>query len=105
AAPPSRSRAPMIVAGLLAAGALGAVLWFGRASPAPVPESTPIAVEAPAPSPEPVAPAPPPAVQEVTLTITSEPPGAQVSIADQPAGVTPLEWTTPRSETAVAVKL
>lgn len=103
--PPPRSRAPMIVAGVLAVVALAAVVLFGRPSPAPAPAPPPVAVEAPALPVEPPAPPPPPAVEEVTLTITSEPAGAHVSIADEPAGVTPYQWTTPRSETAVAVKL
>lgn len=103
--PAPRSKAPMIVAGILAVAALTAVLLFGRPSAEPAPAPLPVATLAAAPAPEPTQPPPPPPQQEVTLTITSEPSGATVSIADQPAGVTPLQWKTPRSDAAVAVKL
>ncbi len=92
--------------GLGAAGAAWA-LWPSAAPPAPVAErAAPDPVPAPAPVPAPI-PEGVEAPATVTITFTSEPPGAEVWREGAPArlGVTPFSTPLPRAEAPMVFEL
>jgi serine/threonine-protein kinase len=95
------SKAPKMIAALLAVGVLAAGAWFmflNKSEPAPAPVETVKVEPAPAPTPEPVAaPAKP---EQVSLDLASFPAGAKVSRTDtgESLGVTPFKLDLPKGD-------
>ena len=106
------SLAPWLVAAAAVMLALGVAAFFlmrpRAAEPTPVaPAAATPAPAATAPSPEPPAPQRPPteAAETVSVTVLSEPLGAEVTLAGRPVGVTPWMERLPRGDAALAVTL
>jgi serine/threonine-protein kinase len=103
---------PRLLAGLaLVLVALGvvAVLLLKRTpgEPVPVTPVTPVVVVPPPVLPEvkPVVPPPPEVPRELALSVTSDPAGAEVELAGERVGVTPLELKVPVAKLPAPLKL
>jgi serine/threonine-protein kinase len=93
------SRVPLVVGVALAVVAIGGAVLFLVRDPEPVEVVTVPVPDVPKPPPETPKPVPVPAVvAEVTLSIETTPPGAEVSVGGVAQGKTPLSLTRKKDE-------